>query len=36
LAAEKLSEVHGLDLGVETLQQWMIGAGLWCRNMDLT
>ena len=28
LAAEKLSEVHGLDLGVETLRQWMIGAGL--------
>ena len=22
LAAEKLSEVHGLDLGVETLRQW--------------
>jgi transposase len=29
LAAEKLSEVHGLDLGVETLRQWMIAAGLW-------
>ena len=28
LAAEKLSELHGLDLGVETLRQWMIGAGL--------
>jgi hypothetical protein len=27
LAAEKLSELHGLDLGVETLRQWMIGAG---------
>jgi hypothetical protein len=26
LAAEKLSERHGLDLGVETLRQWMIGA----------
>ena len=25
LAAEKLSELHGLDLGVETLRQWMIG-----------
>jgi hypothetical protein len=24
LAAEKLSERHGLDLGVETLRQWMI------------
>jgi transposase len=34
LAAEKLSEVHGLDLGVETLQQWMIGAGLWVRRKD--
>src|SRR6267378_2820075 len=29
LAAEKLSELHGLDLGVETLRQWMIGAGIW-------
>jgi hypothetical protein len=28
LAAEKLSELHGLDLGVETLRQWMIEAGL--------
>ena len=34
LAAEKLSEVHGLDLGVETLRQWMIGAGLWVRRKD--
>ena len=34
LVAEKLSEVHGLDLGVETLQQWMIGAGLWVRRKD--
>ena len=32
LAAEKLSEVHGLDLGVETQRQWMIGAGLWVRR----
>src|SRR6266404_1128451 len=24
LAAEKLSELHGLNLGVETLRQWMI------------
>jgi hypothetical protein len=29
LAAEKLSELHGLDLGVE-----MIGAGLWVRRKD--
>ena len=28
LAAEKLSGLHGLDLGVETLRQWMIGAGM--------
>jgi hypothetical protein len=28
LAAEKLSALHGLDLGVETLRQWMIGAGI--------
>ena len=32
LAAEKLSELHGLDLGVETLRQWMIDAGLWVRR----
>ena len=24
LAAEKLSELHGLDLGIETLRQWML------------
>src|SRR3954462_12425492 len=34
LAAEKLCELHGLDLGVETLRQWMIGAGLWVRRKD--
>ena len=34
LAAEKLSELHGLDLGVETLRQWMIGTGLWVRRKD--
>src|SRR6516225_6917313 len=34
LATEKLSELHGLDLGVETLRQWMIGAGLWVRRKD--
>ncbi len=34
LAAEKLSELHGLDLGVETLRQWMIDAGLWVRRND--
>jgi hypothetical protein len=34
LAAEKLSELHGLDLGVETLRQWMIGAGIWVRRID--
>ena len=34
LAAEKLSELHGLDLGVETLRQWMINAGLWVRRKD--
>ena len=32
LAAEKLSELHGLDLGVETLRQWMIGADIWVRR----
>src|SRR2546423_5621795 len=34
LAAEKLCELHGLNLGVETLRQWMIGAGLWVRRKD--
>src|SRR5216684_9300275 len=34
LTAEKLSELHGLDLGVETLRQWMINAGLWVRRKD--
>src|ERR1700724_2180923 len=34
LAAEKLSELHGLDLGVETLRQWMIGAGIWVRRKE--
>ncbi len=29
LAAEKLGERHGLQLGVETLRQWMIADGLW-------
>jgi hypothetical protein len=37
LAAEKLSERHGLRLGVETLRQWMIVAASasvsWCRSM---
>jgi transposase len=29
LAAEKLSEVHGLALSRETLRQWMLAEGLW-------
>lgn len=29
LAAEKVAARHGLHLGVETLRQWMIAAGLW-------
>ena len=29
LAAEKLAEVHGLKVSVETLRKWMIEAGLW-------
>src|SRR5260370_29065802 len=32
LAAEKLSKLHGLDLGVETLRQWMIDSGIWVRR----
>ena len=34
LAAEKLLELHGLPLGVETLRQWMIADGLWLRRRD--
>jgi hypothetical protein len=34
LAAEKLTEVHGLPIGVETLRQWMIEDGLWVRRRD--
>ena len=34
LATEKLSELQGLDLGVETLRQWTIGARLWVRRKD--
>ena len=29
LASEKLSELHGIVLGRETLRQWMIADGLW-------
>jgi hypothetical protein len=29
LAAEKLAELHGIDLARETVRQWMIAAGLW-------
>ena len=36
LAAEKLSELHGVDLGVETLRQWMIDAGLGFGERALT
>jgi hypothetical protein len=34
LAAEKLAEVHGLPVGVETLRQWMIDDGIWVRRRD--
>ena len=34
LAAEKLRELHGLPLGVETLRQWMIADGLRLRRKD--
>jgi hypothetical protein len=34
LAAEKLVEIHGIPIGVETLRQWMIDAGLWIRRRD--
>jgi hypothetical protein len=29
LAHEKLSEIHGLRLSVETLRKWMIADGVW-------
>jgi len=29
LAVEKLAERHGLRVGVETVRQWMMTAGLW-------
>src|SRR5499427_9303964 len=29
LAGEKLSELHGIHLGRETIRQWMMAAGLW-------
>jgi hypothetical protein len=29
LAAEKLSELHGIHLGCETIRQWMMAARLW-------
>ena len=29
LAHEKLTELHGLRLSVETLRQWMVADGLW-------
>lgn len=29
LAAEKLSERHGLHFGVETVRRWMLADGLW-------
>jgi transposase len=36
LACEKLVEVHGIDVSVETLRQWMIGDGVWLpRNRRL-
>src|SRR3982074_26199 len=34
LAAEKLSELHGLDLGVDTRRPWKIGSGIWVRRKD--
>ena len=29
LAAEKLLELHGVDVARETLRKWMAGAGIW-------
>lgn len=32
MAAEKLSELHEINLGVETLRGWMLSEGLWQRT----
>lgn len=32
LAAEHLSEEHGIELDAETLRRWMLQAGLWSRT----
>jgi hypothetical protein len=32
LIAEMLKDIHNIKLAVETIRQWMIGAGLWCLN----
>jgi transposase len=34
LAAEKLTEIHGLSLSVETLREWMRELGLWTSRME--
>src|SRR5260370_6426055 len=34
LAAQKLCELHGLNLGVDTLRQWRIGTGLCVQRKD--
>lgn len=34
LAAEKLRELHGLPIGVETLRQWMVAEGIWVRRRE--
>jgi hypothetical protein len=34
LAAEKLTEIHGLSLSVETLRKWVRESGLWTSRME--
>src|SRR5919107_269630 len=34
LAAEKLAEVHDLELGRETVRRWMVAAGPWTPRRD--
>jgi hypothetical protein len=34
LAQEKLSELHGVHVGRETLRKWMAAAGLWLSRRE--
>ena len=34
LAQEKLSELHSIEVGRETLRKWMVAGGLWLTRRD--